>query len=102
MPNPADPFDPTEKVPIIGGVTAIPVTRVTPDGAVDMFILDFYVGAHVISATRQRQAIRRTAIPTLIGLLNSLEWGSDITEWDPQHVRKAQGSPSLPTTLEAQ
>jgi len=81
-----NPFDPSEKVPIVGGVTAVPITRIASDGVEDMFLLDFYVGAHVITGTRTRHAIRRTAIPTLIELLNSLEWGSDVTQWNPNGV----------------
>lgn len=77
-----NPIDSKEHVPIVGGVIMIPITHIGDDGAEDMFLCDFYVGNHVVTARRHRFALRRSAIEKLVKYMNSLEWSSDIPQWD--------------------
>ena len=59
--NPLDrsAVDPLEDVPVVGGMQMIPITRLDSTGGEDMFLLDLFVGEHVVTAQRFRFAIRR-------------------------------------------
>ena len=85
MVNPLDrsEVDPLEDVPVVGGMQMIPITRLDSTGGEDMFLLDLFVGEHVVTAQRFRFAIGRKSRDTFMQVMGALEWGSDIPELTP-------------------